>query len=55
MREEEKKRMFEALAKRMATGRVGRTEDVVESYLGVLKDENCTGSVLSTNGGSLIM
>ncbi|KAF2803322.1 NAD(P)-binding protein [Mytilinidion resinicola] len=55
MGEAEKKAMFEGMEKRMATGRVGRVEDVVETYLGVLRDENCTGSVVSTNGGVLIM
>ncbi|KAF2493051.1 NAD(P)-binding protein [Lophium mytilinum] len=55
MGEAEKKAMFESYEKRLATGKVGRVEDVVESFLGALRDENCTGSVISTNGGALIM
>ena len=39
----------------MATGRVGRVEDVVEGYLMCLKDQNVTGSIVSSNGGHFLM
>lgn len=40
---------------KMATGRVGRPEDVAESYLYCMRDGNVTGALISTNGGSLVM
>lgn len=36
------------------TGEVGRPEDVAESYLYVMRDWNVSGSVIDTNGGSLL-
>ena len=39
---------------RCTTGEVGRPEDVAESYLYVMRDRNVTGSVIDTNGGSLL-
>ena len=39
---------------KMATGRIGRPEDVAESYLYVMRDHNLTGSTISTNGGELL-
>ena len=53
--EEEKKGMFKYLEGKMPTGRVGRVEDVAESYLGILKDENMDGSVVRSDGGQLIV
>ena len=47
--------MKEQFATRMLTGTVGKTEDVAEAYLYLLKDENCSGVVISTNGGSPLM
>jgi NAD(P)-dependent dehydrogenase (short-subunit alcohol dehydrogenase family) len=47
--------LMEGFAMKMATGRVGRPEDVAESYLYCMRDENLTGSVVSTNGGHLVM
>lgn len=38
----------------MATGEIGKPEDVAQAYLYCMKDHNITGSVLSTNGGSLL-
>ncbi|PSN72163.1 NAD(P)-binding protein [Corynespora cassiicola Philippines] len=52
---EERERFLEGCAEKMATGRVGRVEDVVESFLGVLRDWNCDGSVVRTDGGALFM
>ena len=35
--------------------RVGRPEDVAEGYLYCMRDGNVTGSVVSSNGGHLVM
>jgi len=43
------------MSEHLATGRVGRVEDVAESYLYCMKDENITGSMISSNGGHLIV
>jgi NAD(P)-dependent dehydrogenase (short-subunit alcohol dehydrogenase family) len=55
MTEQQRKDMFDSLSKHLPTGRVPPPSDVAESYLYVLKDENCTGSLVSTNGGSLLV
>ena len=52
---EKRGEMMEGFAKKMATGRVGRPEDVAESYLYCMRDGNVTGSVVSSNGGHLVM
>lgn len=53
--EEQRKQMFQEFAKKMATGRMGQVEDVAEAFLYAMKDKNLTGSMISTNGGALIM
>ena len=53
--EEQKEGLYQKLGKTMPTGRVGKTEDVAEVYLYAVKDENLTGSVISTNGGALLV
>lgn len=53
--ESRRREMFNAASARLPTGRVGRVEDVAESYLYLLKDENVTGSMISTNGGTLLV
>ncbi|MCJ1244659.1 hypothetical protein MMC30_001858 [Trapelia coarctata] len=40
---------------KMATGVFGNPDDVAEAYLYLLKDQNVTGSCISTNGGALLM
>ncbi|KAF2714437.1 NAD(P)-binding protein [Pleomassaria siparia CBS 279.74] len=55
MGEEEKKAFMAECAKRTVTGRAGRPEDVAESFMGVLRDGNMSGSVVRTDGGGLIM
>ncbi|OCL01862.1 short chain dehydrogenase [Glonium stellatum] len=55
MPDEEKKEMFKKLEAKMTTGRVGQVEDVAEAYLYCMKDRNLTGSVISTNGGALLI
>jgi len=55
MSEEQKSTMKQQLTESLPTGRIGQVEDVVESYLYVMKDQNITGSMISTNGGHLIV
>jgi NAD(P)-dependent dehydrogenase (short-subunit alcohol dehydrogenase family) len=45
----------EIIEKGSTTGRIGSPQDVAEAYLYVMKDSNCSGSVVRTDGGSLIM
>ena len=52
---EEMETLYESVKKGCSTGRVARAEDVVESYLYVMRDGNISGSVISTNGGHFIM
>jgi NAD(P)-dependent dehydrogenase (short-subunit alcohol dehydrogenase family) len=47
--------VMEGMKASVATGEIGRVEDVVESYLYVLKDRNVTGSVVRTDGGVFLM
>ncbi|KAL8804999.1 MAG: hypothetical protein Q9182_002201 [Xanthomendoza sp. 2 TL-2023] len=37
------------------TGKMGQPSDVAEAYLYSMKDWNCTGTVINTNGGSLLL
>lgn len=53
--QEKKAAIFKFQGTKVATGQVARVEDVVESYLYVLKDKNVTGTVVRTDGGTLIM
>ena len=39
---------------RATTGEVGRPEDVAECYLYLMRDRNVAGSVIDSNGGSLV-
>lgn len=70
MSEEQLDGFVKMMKEKLPTGEIGRPEDVAESYLYVLpimntgtvtdklryvmRDWNCTGSVISTNGGSLL-
>ena len=45
---------FEGLGKNTTTGKIGEVEDVVHAYLYVLQDHNITGSMISTNSGSML-
>jgi NAD(P)-dependent dehydrogenase (short-subunit alcohol dehydrogenase family) len=40
---------------KMTTGQIGTVEDVAEAYLYVIKDKNVTGTLISTNGGGLLV
>ncbi|KAK0513122.1 hypothetical protein JMJ35_004108 [Cladonia borealis] len=42
------------LRQKLPTGEIGNAEDVAESYLYAMRDQNCTGSVIDTNGGGLL-
>lgn len=55
MPEEQKKGMFEVLAKKTLVGSVGKVEDVTESFLYLMKDLNITGAMISTSGGHLLV
>jgi NAD(P)-dependent dehydrogenase (short-subunit alcohol dehydrogenase family) len=55
MPKEEKDKLMEQFAKKLATGRPGQPEDVAESFLAILKDGNMTGSMIRTDGGGLFM
>ncbi|KAK3649635.1 hypothetical protein LTR56_006818 [Elasticomyces elasticus] len=52
--EQQRNDMFKAMEGAMPTGRVGRVVDVAECYIYLLKDENVTGTMISSNGGALI-
>lgn len=55
MPDQEKQEAFRKWEAKMATGRVGQVEDVAEAYLYCMKDRNLTGSIISTNGGALLI
>lgn len=52
---DKRKQLMESFAQKMTTGKVGQPEDVAEAYLYCMRDANVTGSVISTNGGHLVM
>ncbi|KAK3715120.1 hypothetical protein LTR37_007330 [Vermiconidia calcicola] len=54
MSEEQKQSLLEGMKEKLTTGRVPGPENIAEAYLYLLKDENITGSMISTNGGHLI-
>lgn len=37
------------------TGKVGRVEDVAQSYIYLMTDQNITGTVVSTDSGMLLL
>ncbi len=55
MTEQQKEDLKKRIVNSVPTGRFGRVEDVAESYLYLLKDENVTGSMISTNSGALLV
>ena len=52
---EVKAKILESMKSKMATQRVGRPEDVAETYLGLLKDWNVDGVIIKSDGGSFFM
>ncbi|GIZ44932.1 hypothetical protein CKM354_000811600 [Cercospora kikuchii] len=53
--EEQKEKMFAETVKKLPTGKVGRVEDVAESFIYLMRDWNVTGAMVSTSGGSLLV
>lgn len=52
--EEKKGQLLKQLESKMLTGRVPGPEQIAEAYLYLMKDSNVTGSMISTNSGSLL-
>lgn len=44
-----------SMAGKLATGKVGSVEDVVESFLYVMKDKNVTGTIVRSDGGAFLL
>lgn len=55
MPSEVKARMFKQIAETTPTGRVGRPEDVAETYLWLMKDSNATGTVATSDSGAYLV
>ncbi|KAI9713683.1 MAG: hypothetical protein M1828_001372 [Chrysothrix sp. TS-e1954] len=53
--EESRKNFTQAVTVGTTTGEIASPEDVAEAYMYSMKDHNLTGSVLSTNGGVLLL
>lgn len=51
---EQKDGMMNHIASSLPTGKVAGPEDIAESYVYVLRDRNITGTVVDTNGGTLL-
>ncbi|KAL1967360.1 hypothetical protein VTN77DRAFT_3144 [Rasamsonia byssochlamydoides] len=50
----DREKLIAEFAKTAHLGKVATAEEVAESYIYLMKDTNATGSVVSTNGGSLL-
>ncbi|KAK5057821.1 hypothetical protein LTR84_011822 [Exophiala bonariae] len=48
-------RAIGAMHARSTTGKIGSVEDVVESFLYVMKDKNVTGTVIRSDGGAFLL
>ena len=44
----------EKVKKESTTGKIGQPEEIAEAFIYLMKDSNCSGSVISTNGGGLL-
>ena len=53
-RSEEQQRQMLKKFEDLPTGGVGKPEDVAEAYVYALKDRNCTGCVVTSDGGRLV-
>ncbi|KAG4443162.1 hypothetical protein IFR05_001394 [Cadophora sp. M221] len=51
---ENREMIGEVVGKNALLGKVGSAEEVSEAFLYLMRDSNATGSVVSTNGGSLL-
>lgn len=54
MTQDKREALIEDSGKKYTTGVIGKPEDVAESYLYAMRDWNCSGSVIHTNGGGLL-
>ncbi|KAF2437780.1 NAD(P)-binding protein [Karstenula rhodostoma CBS 690.94] len=52
---EQRKVVMDSLERSTATGKVGRVEDLAESYLHCMRDANMTGSWINSDGGTLLL
>lgn len=48
-------RAMGAMHARTVTGKIGSVEDVVESFLYVMKDKNVTGTIIRSDGGTFLL
>jgi NAD(P)-dependent dehydrogenase (short-subunit alcohol dehydrogenase family) len=53
--EEERADAMKEMGKATTVGEVGRVEDVVEAFGYLLRDGNCSGTVVESNGGALLV
>lgn len=54
MSEEDKQRIFRMREDNSLTGKVGRVEDVAQSYIYLMTDQNITGSIINSDSGMLL-
>ena len=54
MEESARQKLFQAVAENVPTKKLAQPEDVAEAYLYVMKDHNCTGSIITTDSGNLL-
>lgn len=52
---EQREALYKELSEKMPTGRVAKVEHIAHAYLFLMQDENCTGTVIDSNGGSLLV
>lgn len=55
MSEERKAKFFKEIGEKLPVGKVATVEEVVESYLYLMKDRNTTGTQVVTCGGNLLV
>nr|POF07042.1 glucose and ribitol dehydrogenase [Quercus suber] len=55
MSEEDKLSHFKEVETTLPTGKVGAVDDVAEAYLFCMKNNNVTGEIINTNGGSFLI
>lgn len=53
--EDKRKEALKSFGAKMTTGTIGLVEDVAEAYLYCMRDKNVSGSMISTNGGQLLL
>ena len=54
MSKEDFKALEESFEKGSTTGKIGLPEELAESYIYLMKDTNCSGSVVTSDGGALL-